>query len=555
MNAYRNPALRQLMDQQVRFAPRDVRIQQMLQAERLFDELRPDAEYPYQDLCQRLTGYKPESYPDLSIPGDEAQHDLRLLIEDLSDSVDLKADAMPEEVYTVDQVSKRFNVSTKTVDRWRERGLVSFRLVFGNRKRIGFLASSLDRFARTHADDISRGAKFSQLSEVERDQIIERARRMARHGGCPSEISKRIARTMGRATETIRYTLKAYDETHPDAAIFPAAGPTMTDQGKADIMRLFREGQSVDEISRRFCRTKSSVYRIVTEMRARRLLELSIEFMAHPEFEAPDAELKILGPVPASDAKSTVAKAPPGLPPYLANLYSIPLLNKEQEVYHFRKMNYLKFRAARLRDQLDLSETKVQTIDEIERLLEEAGEVKNLLTRSNLRLVVSVAKKHVGPNGNFFEMISDGNMSLIRAIEKFDYGRGFKFSTYATWAIMKNFARSIPAEHTQQDRFRTGTDEMFMGSADRRGDQFGQELANRQQRDALATILDRLDERERNIIVQRYGLEQGTEPLTLEQLGDRFGVTKERIRQLEARALTKLRQIAVDEHLDVPGIN
>ena len=120
---------------------------------------------------------------------------------------------------------------------------------------------------------------------------------------------------------------------------------------------------------------------------------------------------------------------------------------------------------------------------------------------------------------------------------------------------MKNFARSIPAEHTQQDRFRTGTDEMFMGSADRRGDQFGQELANRQQRDALATILDRLDERERNIIVQRYGLEQGTEPLTLEQLGDRFGVTKERIRQLEARALTKLRQIAVDEHLDVPGIN
>jgi RNA polymerase primary sigma factor len=555
MSAYRNPALRQLMDQQVRFAPRDVRISQMLQAERLFDEIEADREYGYQELCQRLTGYRPESYPDLSISGDDTRHDLRLLIEDLSDSVDLKADAMPEPVLTVDEVSKRFNVSTKTVDRWRDRGLVSFRLMFGNRKRVGFLASSLDRFVKTHPDDVARGSRFSQLSDIEREEIVSRARRLARHGGCPSEISKRIARKMGRAAETIRYTLKAYDENHPEAAIFPGASPTMTDHGKSEIIRLHREGVSPDEIAKKFCRTKSSVYRIITEMRARRLLDMSIDFIPHPCFEAADAETLILGPEPAPDARSSVAKPPPGLPPYLANLYSIPLLNKEQEVYHFRKLNYLKFRAARLRDQLDLSQTTVQTIDEIERLLDEAGEVKNLLTRSNLRLVVSVAKKHVGPNGNFFEMISDGNISLIRAIEKFDFGRGFKFSTYATWAIMKNFARSIPAEHTQHDRFRTGTDEMFMASADRRTDQFGQELANRQQRSALERILTRLDERERNIIVQRYGLEQGTEPLTLEQLGERFGVTKERIRQLEARALTKLRQIAVEEHLDVPGIN
>ena len=65
------------------------------------------------------------------------------------------------------------------------------------------------------------------------------------------------------------------------------------------------------------------------------------------------------------------------------------------------------------------------------------------------------------PGTNFFEMVSDGNMSLIRAIEKFDYTKGNKFSTYATWAIMKNFARSIPAEHTLLDRFRTGNDEVF----------------------------------------------------------------------------------------------
>jgi RNA polymerase sigma factor (sigma-70 family) len=72
-----------------------------------------------------------------------------------------------------------------------------------------------------------------------------------------------------------------------------------------------------------------------------------------------------------------------------------------------------------------------------------------------LRLVVSIAKRHVGPVENFFELVSDGNMSLIRAVEKFDYARGNKFSTYASWAIMKNFARTIPDEHRHRDRFRT----------------------------------------------------------------------------------------------------
>jgi RNA polymerase sigma factor (sigma-70 family) len=193
-------------------------------------------------------------------------------------------------------------------------------------------------------------------------------------------------------------------------------------------------------------------------------------------------------------------------------------------------------------------------MDEIESLLEQSGEVKNFLIRSNLRLVVSIAKRHIRPNSNFFEMVSDGNMSLIRAIEKFDYTKGNKFSTYATWAIMKNFARSIPAEHTLLDRFRTGKDEVFQASTDARSNQFQQELVNHKQHQAIMNILERLDDREKDIIICRYGLDQGTEPQTLEQVGSQFGVTKERIRQLESRALRKLRKIAQDEKLDIPGI-
>ena len=104
-------------------------------------------------------------------------------------------------------------------------------------------------------------------------------------------------------------------------------------------------------------------------------------------------------------------------------------------------------------------------------LQEEALDVKNQIIRSNLRLVVSIAKRHVGPSNNFFELVSDGNMSLIRAVEKFDFSRGNKFSTYASWAIMKNFARTIPEENYRRDRFVTGHEEMFEAAADNRTDE------------------------------------------------------------------------------------
>ena len=334
--------------------------------------------------------------------------------------------------------------------------------------------------------------------------------------------------------------------------MFPFAA-ILSDDQKKDIYRNSRRGVPIERLARQYCRTKQSVYRIVSEMRANRLLEQPIEYMDSPEFHKPNSETVIMGPPPPANRLDGRVKAPPGLPPYLASLYSIPLLTREQEGYHFRKMNYLKFKAAKLREKLDKSRPQMRGMDAIEELLDRAIEIKNFLIRSNLRLVVSIAKRHIKPTSNFFEMVSDGNMSLIRAIEKFDYTKGNKFSTYATWAIMKNFARSIPAEHSLLERFRTGKDEVFQHSTETRGDQFREELINMRQKQMIMGILEQLDDREKDIIMFRYGLSQGAEPQTLEQVGTRLGVTKERIRQLEARALRKLRKIAQDDKLEIPG--
>jgi RNA polymerase sigma factor (sigma-70 family) len=178
---------------------------------------------------------------------------------------------------------------------------------------------------------------------------------------------------------------------------------------------------------------------------------------------------------------------------------------------------------------------------------------KRKLIEANLRLVVSIAKRHVAVTDNFFELVSDGNMSLIRAVEKFDYARGNKFSTYASWAIMKNFARTIPDAHKQQDRFRTAQQEMFLATEDGRSDQYEQESSQLLRESQVGRILKRLDEREQQIIISRYGLDGRAEPLTLKEVGVEMGVTKERVRQLEARALDKLRRAAAEDRIDDPG--
>ena len=106
----------------------------------------------------------------------------------------MPADNIGEQVLTVEELAKQFNVSTKTISRWREQGLVSRRFVFDGRKRVGFLRSSVDRFVKKNQERVARGARFSQLTDEERHEIIDRARRLASAGGCPSEISRRLAK-------------------------------------------------------------------------------------------------------------------------------------------------------------------------------------------------------------------------------------------------------------------------------------------------------------------------------------------------------------------------
>ena len=232
---------------------------------------------------------------------------------------------------------------------------------------------------------------------------------------------------------------------------------------------------------------------------------------------------------------------------YLASLYEIPLLSREQEVHLFRKLNYLKHKAGALRGKLDPSRPRKTLVARIEKLCKKIVATRNEILCANLRLVVSIAKRHVGPAQNLFELVSDGNVALMRAVERFDYSLGNRFSTYATWAIITNFARTIPESLRQRACFRTASSDLLTATPEVRSNQHALEAVQHGREIAVDGILQRLNDREREIIVCRFGLRRGDEPRTLQEVGNVMGVSRERIRQIEARALGKLRRAVAGE--------
>ena len=554
---YLTPVIRQLRDQQVRFAPREKQIEQTDSAERLLNELDPKRTYTWKYICHRVTSNGFDSNPDLKFSGEKARHDLRLFVEDLSDAASVPVPAAGERVLTIGELAREFHVSTKTVSRWRLGGLVSRRFLFDGRKRLGFLQSSVDRFVAQNEERVHRASQFSQLTGEQRERIVARARDMTLAGGCPTDITRRIAQEVSRSDETIRYTLRQFDREHPDLAILPDCHRPVQAETSLRIYRQYRHGESAAALARRFCQTRTSIYRTIKAMRAAHVMELPLDHIGNEQFARLRSQKKeegeILGPLPPSDDLPTKKpRIPKGVPAYLASLYEVPLLTRQQEVHLFQKMNYLKYKASVLRAELDSDQPKSRPMERIETLHDEAVATKNQIIRANLRLVVSIAKRYVGPAMDFFDLVSDGNVSLIRAVEKFDFSRGNRFSTYASWAIMKNFARTIPAVFRHRDRFRTSFSELFSHTKDARTDQREHESAQILRESQVDRLLNRLDPRERQIVTSRFGLIRGQEPLTLKQIGAAMGVTKERIRQIQVRAMNKLIVAAKVDRIERP---
>lgn len=543
---YRCPVLHDLATQ-LAHSPHRLRLKQMLSIEFLLSVLESGRSYPEDFVVHGVTGFRPrlpEGAEPRLLDSDDLRADLVTLAEALSETADLSAEQWPEQVWSVVELAERFDVSTKTIFRWRRRGLVGWKFRGADRRlRLAFPDRCVRQFVARNADLVHRGSAFSQLSAAERERIVNRARELVVAGHrTVNAVARVISTENGRAVETIRLILKNHDAAEPTCGLFNRrAGHAAVDEQSLSIWEAYLDGVGLEALAERFDRPASAIYQTITRMRARELKARKIEFFHTDDFDAPDAAQQILeAPAARAPHGSAASKRPPAdLPPYLQQLFRLPLLSPEGEVALFRKMNYLRYQAELRRRQIDERSTASE-LDRIEDLLDQAGAVKNQIVQANLRLVVSIAKRHSTPLADFFETISDGNISVMRAVDKFDFRRGFKFSTYASWAIMRNYARTVPEQRCRRERYQTGREEMLETTA---AVSFEEQESDTVP--AIRNLLDRmmgqLDERERAILRQRFGLDGGGEPQTLEQIGKLFGVSKERIRQLEARAMSRLR--------------
>jgi RNA polymerase primary sigma factor len=303
--------------------------------------------------------------------------------------------------------------------------------------------------------------------------------------------------------------------------------------------------------------------------------------------------------LPAAQVASAGATTDP-VKDYLKQIGKVPLLNAEQEVELAKRIEAGLFAEEKLAEAAEALPPG-QRID-IECIAEDGRRAKNHLVEANLRLVVSLAKRYTGRGMLFLDLIQEGSLGLIRAVEKFDYTKGYKFSTYATWWIRQAITRAmadqartirIPVHmveiinklarvqrHMLQDLGREPTPEELAAELDitpervievqkygrepislhtplgEDGDsEFGDLIEDSEAiqpgeavsftllQEQLHSVLDTLSEREAGVVSMRFGLTDG-QPKTLDEIGKVYGVTRERIRQIESKTMSKLRHPA-----------
>ena len=282
---------------------------------------------------------------------------------------------------------------------------------------------------------------------------------------------------------------------------------------------------------------------------------------------------------------------------YLKQIGKVPLLNAEQEVELAKRIEAGLFAEEKLNEPKQKLDKKMRL--DLQWIAEDGRRAKNHLLEANLRLVVSLAKRYTGRGMLFLDLIQEGNLGLIRAVEKFDYTKGYKFSTYATWWIRQAITRAmadqartirIPVHMVEvinklarvqrqmlQDLGREPTPEELAKELDmtpekvvevqkygrepislhtplgEEGDsEFGDLIEDSEAivpsdavsftllQEQLESVLDTLSDREAGVVRMRFGLTDG-QPKTLDEIGKVYGVTRERIRQIESKTMSKLR--------------
>ncbi len=290
------------------------------------------------------------------------------------------------------------------------------------------------------------------------------------------------------------------------------------------------------------------------------ILSYEQDFIDSPAFYEKDAEKKIYDEAPPIPLPDTSWYHPVMDDLSSARTRTVKsaqqvILTGAQEKVLFHKFNYARYRVWKLQQEVWASPSRKPDENqalEILRWYRIADQVREQIAETNLALVLAMAKRTRMSEVDFADLVSEGNMALLRAVDKFDAGRGYKFSTYACRAILKAFSRQGMKLSKYRQRFPTDFDPKLERSnyleTKRAG--FEKDAADEVKRIVLENRAD-LSDVERTVIEHRFGLESGEveKPMTLEQVGQIIGVTKERVRQIQNKAMEKIRLVLEQQFL------
>ncbi len=277
---------------------------------------------------------------------------------------------------------------------------------------------------------------------------------------------------------------------------------------------------------------------------AEQILAKSYDYMDSPLFHRRNIEKELFSdPDPELP---TISWYQPTREDSIEGVTQVPqLMDAKEERLMFLRFNYSKMKLTLLQKQIKRNGLTKETAEQVVEWDRRFEHFREYLVRTNLALVLAMAKRTRLGDVDFSEIVSEGNMALMRAVDKFSVDRGFKFSTYACRAILKAFSRTAMKNSRYRQRFPVEFEPDLEKSdwADKRRDQVEEDCL-----DELRTIVDRnladLSSVEQTVIRRRFNWEQQDDaPLTLEEVGQIIGVTKERVRQIQNKALAKIRQV------------
>jgi len=275
----------------------------------------------------------------------------------------------------------------------------------------------------------------------------------------------------------------------------------------------------------------------------------STDFVDNPCFEEPDIEQRLFG-----EGAERVAvpewthfpEVPEDIDPRRRGRTT---LGAEDEAKLFLRYNYARYRLSRLAEAQQRRFAKARG-RQMDLWYERTQRIRADLVRANMPLVLAMAKRTRIPNVEFAELVSEGNMALLRSVEKFDVSRGFKFSTYACRAILKSFNRLATKTGRYRQHFPTEYDpELERSDYDVKKHEMQREDSVESLREILASNRANLSDVERTIVTERFGLASRDKGRTLSDVGKMVGLTNERVRQLQNLALSKIRAVLNDEFL------